>query len=113
MSEAKLNKGTSDIRAKSYPAKLPICKKKLKENIGLGILSPAFNPSTQKSEAGRFLSSSLAWSISEFQNSQAAAVKKTIESTKLLKMYLNKGFMFSPQETAELGSFGHVVLALG
>ena len=77
------------------------------------MLSPAFNPSTQKSEAGRFLSSRLGWSFSEFQDSQAATVKETLESTKLLKMYINKGFMFWSQETAELVNFGLVILALG
>jgi hypothetical protein len=34
------------------------------------------------------------------------------ETVKLVKMELNKEAMLQPQQAAELGSFGHVVLSL-
>jgi hypothetical protein len=39
-------------------------------------------------------------------------VNETIEKRKLMKMYLNGKAKFQPQPAAELGSFGHMVLAL-
>ena len=39
-------------------------------------------------------------------------MKETRENRKLVKMLLNAGAVFQPQQAAELGSFGHVVLAL-
>jgi hypothetical protein len=39
------------------------------------VVGQAFNPSTQKAEAGRFLSSRPAWSKSEFQDSQGYTEK--------------------------------------
>lgn len=35
-----------------------------------------------------------------------------MENRKVVKMYLDEGAMFQPQKVAELGSFGHMVLAL-
>ena len=35
-----------------------------------------------------------------------------IDSRKLGKLYLYKGFMSQPQKTEEIGSFGHMVLVL-
>ena len=34
------------------------------------------------------------------------------QNQKVVKMYLKKGVMFQPQQAAELGGFGHIVLAL-
>jgi hypothetical protein len=39
-------------------------------------------------------------------------VKEIMENRKLVKMKLNKGTMFQPQQAVELGSFSHMVLAL-
>ena len=48
-----------------------------------------------------------------FQENQMYAVKETIEKQKLVKLWLIKLVMFQPQQTADLRSFSHVVLASG
>ena len=39
-------------------------------------------------------------------------MKETIKYRKLNKVYLNKWALFHPKQAANLGSLGHVVLAL-
>jgi hypothetical protein len=56
-----LNKGSGDLRATPYLAKLPIWVKELKKNLGFDVLAQAFGCSTQETEAGRSLSWRLIW----------------------------------------------------
>jgi hypothetical protein len=55
--DAKQNKGSGDLRVRSHPAKLLICKKELKKNLGPGLVVHDFNLRSQETEAGRSLSS--------------------------------------------------------
>ena len=52
----KSNKGNGGLRARTYPAKLPICEKESKNSLGPGLAVNTFNPITQKAKAGRSLS---------------------------------------------------------
>lgn len=49
----KWNKESGDLRARSYPTKLPIYKKELKKSLKPGLVMHAFNPSTGEAEVGR------------------------------------------------------------
>ena len=53
-------KGVVTSRARSHPAKFPICEKELKKSFQLGVVGHTFNPSTGKAEAGGSLSLRLA-----------------------------------------------------
>ena len=52
----KLNKVSSDLRARPHPAKLPTSEKKLKNILGPCMVAHTFNLSTQEAEAGKSLS---------------------------------------------------------
>ena len=58
-----------------------------------------FNLRAQEAEVGRSLS-------------LRQAVKVTIKNKMLMKIYFNKKVTFQPQQEAELGSSGHMVLVL-
>lgn len=49
-------KQSGDLREISHPAKFSTCKKELKKSLEPGVVRHAFNPSTEKAEAGRSLS---------------------------------------------------------
>ena len=64
------NKRGRDFWARSHPAKLPTSEKKLKRSLGSGIVVHAFDPSTQKAEADRYLHFRQPGFQGEIQNSQ-------------------------------------------
>lgn len=45
----------SELRARSYPTKFPICDKELKKSLGRTVMEHTFIPSTIEAKAGRSL----------------------------------------------------------
>jgi hypothetical protein len=71
--DTKWNKRSGNLRARPLSAKLPTCEQELKKS--LGVVVHAFNLSTQKAEAGGFLSLRQAWSM-ELVSGQPNSVNK-------------------------------------
>jgi transcription elongation factor len=89
-----------EIREPEEQKAIPYISSTLKTNKQPGMVAHAFNPSTWEAEAGRFLSSSPAWSTSrtaratekpclEKQNKTNQPTKQTKQKSPLLNLHLS------------------------
>ena len=96
-----MEKGSGNLRAKSYRAKFPTCEKELKKILKLGMVGHTFNGTQMEVNGGNLR---LLWSTEQVAEQTSLGSEENQQKQEFSEDVIKHGVMFQSRQAAELGS---------